>query len=53
MDDNVGKYRPHEIPANHHIIDDAGDAGGILPSLAVLDHRPILSRHPHPMTRMP
>jgi hypothetical protein len=53
MGDNVGKYRPHESPASDHIIDDAGDAGGILPSLAVLHHHPILSRYPHPTTRVP
>jgi hypothetical protein len=41
--DNSWQYRPHESPANGHIQDDAGDAGGILPTLAVLDHRPILS----------
>jgi hypothetical protein len=36
MGDNVGKYRPHEIPANHHIIDDAGDAVGILLDVVIL-----------------
>jgi len=30
MGDNVGKYRPHESPANGHIEDGAGDAGGTL-----------------------
>jgi hypothetical protein len=32
-----GEYRPHESPANDHIIDDAGDAGGILPNVATED----------------
>jgi hypothetical protein len=49
----LAKYQPHESAANAHIIDDAGDAGGILPSLAVLDHRPVLSQYPLPTTRVP
>jgi hypothetical protein len=40
MGNNVGKYRPHESPANDHIIDDAVDAGCILPDVATEDHPP-------------
>jgi hypothetical protein len=28
--DNSLQYRPHESPANSHIVDDAGDADGTL-----------------------
>jgi hypothetical protein len=31
--DNSWQYRPQESPANNHIIDDAGDAVGILRTL--------------------
>jgi hypothetical protein len=34
MGDNVGEYRLHEIPANHHIVDDAVDTGGTLQRLS-------------------
>ena len=51
--DDGDKYRPQESPANARITNGAGDAGGILPTLAVLDHLPVLSRYPHPMTRVP
>jgi hypothetical protein len=33
--DSYEEYRPHESPANSHIIDDAGDAGGICASTRV------------------
>jgi hypothetical protein len=51
--DSYDEYRPHESLANDHIIDDAVDAGAILPTLAVLDHPPVLSRYPRPTTRVP
>jgi hypothetical protein len=41
--DNSWQYRPHESPANLCFTSRAGDAGGIFPTLAVLDHRPVLS----------
>jgi hypothetical protein len=42
----VARYRPQESPANNHIIDDTGDAGGIL--LAVVTGGQALSCSWHP-----
>jgi hypothetical protein len=41
MGDNVGNYRPHEIPANRHITDGAVDAGGTLRGFVLVDHGPL------------
>jgi hypothetical protein len=50
---DLGQYRPRKIPANCYINNGAGDAGGILMGLVIVDHHPTHSWFACPTLKEP
>src|SRR5215211_1722201 len=51
--DNDGQYRPQNTLQIAVLLTKRAMRAVLLPTLAVLDHLPVLSRYPHPTTRVP